>query len=574
MLRWLRPPEAAALTAAERRKIRSAIQLEQLGQLRVALMIGAVIAAALPLFLNHAYPAAPSWIRITGPLLVAAVLLVFFALSWTARAQAHLELFEVVSGTLVVCGLALLATDTGGFESPLLSAMYLIWIVGAGVAPVSPRLFAAFSLLHMLIVAGTVTGFDHDIGSPVMFFTIAIGGYVLSVVGSYLREQAQVRVFLTNFRLDETQRSLAELNEQLENRVADQVVEILRRERQVATLSVQLSDQVKDRSHQLADAIKEVMRRRDDAPLHAGDVVGERARIVSPLGAGGMGRVYLADDLLTGQRVAVKLLRGHVAGDTEVLARFVAEAAAAAEVSHPGIIRTFHVDVDAQGHLYQVMEHVPGVTLAARAVRGPVAPGEAARIGAVIADALAAAHSAGVVHRDIKPANLILCATDPGVRILDFGLSKLVADDEPAHASGLTLPQRIVGTPRYMSPEQVQDPSSVGAPSDVYSLGLVLYELLAGRSPYTATTPAEYCIAHIQAAPAALDAGIPAPLASLVHACLTKDAADRPTAADLATELRTLADTLSAPPMPAMVRRELDAATQATAASLDASSSN
>jgi serine/threonine protein kinase len=180
----------------------------------------------------------------------------------------------------------------------------------------------------------------------------------------------------------------------------------------------------------------------------------------------------------------------------------------------------------------------------------------------------------GVVHRDIKPANLILCATDPGVRILDFGLSKLVADDEPAHASGLTLPQRIVGTPRYMSPEQVQDPSSVGAPSDVYSLGLVLYELLAGRSPYTATTPAEYCIAHIQAAPAALDAGIPAPLASLVHACLTKDAADRPTAAALATELRTLADTLSAPPMPAMVRRELDAATQATAASLDASSSN
>src|SRR5262245_15330564 len=118
MLRWLRPPEAAALTAAERRRIRSAVPLEQLGQLRVALMIGATIAAALPLFLNHAYPASPSWIRITGPLLVAGVLLLFFVTSWTARAQAHIELFEVVSGTLVVQGLAVLATHTGGFESP------------------------------------------------------------------------------------------------------------------------------------------------------------------------------------------------------------------------------------------------------------------------------------------------------------------------------------------------------------------------------------------------------------------------------------------------------------------------
>ncbi|HTM19510.1 MAG TPA: serine/threonine-protein kinase, partial [Kofleriaceae bacterium] len=364
--------------------------------------------------------------------------------------------------------------------------------------------------------------------------------------------------------------------EQLENRVADQVVEILRGERQVATLSVQLQDQVKQRSHELADAIKQVMLRRDDAPLRAGDVVGERARIVAPLGAGGMGRVYLADDLLTGQKVAVKLLRGHIAADGEALGRFVAEAAAAAEVSHPGIIRTFHVDVDAAGHLYQVMEHVPGVTLAARAVRGPLPAGETARIGAVIADALAAAHDAGVIHRDIKPANLILCATEPGVRILDFGLSKLI-DEAPASASGLTLPQRVVGTPRYMSPEQIQDPGAVAAPSDVYSLGLVLYELLAGRSPYTATTPAEYCLAHIQATPLPLAdaaADVPAPLTELVHQCLSKDPGTRPTAAALAATLRTLADTLSAPPIPTTVRRELDAATQATTAAATSSPSS
>src|SRR5262245_28047244 len=128
MLRWLRPPEAAALTAAERRRIRATINRQQLGQLRVALVIGAAIAAMLPFVLDHVYAGAPRWV-ILAPLAVTGILLAFAAFSGTALAQRHIELYEVTSGTLVVVGLAVLATHTGGFESPVLPATFLIWIV-------------------------------------------------------------------------------------------------------------------------------------------------------------------------------------------------------------------------------------------------------------------------------------------------------------------------------------------------------------------------------------------------------------------------------------------------------------
>lgn len=340
---------------------------------------------------------------------------------------------------------------------------------------------------------------------------------------------------------------LVEVNAGLEKRVAEQVAEIMQRAGEIDALSVQLKQQVRDRSRELRLALDRAGSSDAEAPsLASGAVVGGRARIISKLGDGAMGSVYEAEDLLTGRPVAIKLLR---AADRDALRRFVAEADAASAVHHPAIVRTLHVDVAEDGTLYQLMELVRGVTLRRFASAARVRIGEAARIGASIAGALSAAHAQGVVHRDIKPENVLLSADAPGVRVLDFGIAKHLA----AGSDGETQrPHPVVGTPGYMSPDQIRPSGATTPAADVYSLGVVLFELIAGRRPFMKPRVEDVLVAHLYAPPPAL--GGPPELASIVGACLEKQPSARPTATELEARLGAYADGVDAPSADAIGR--------------------
>ncbi len=202
-------------------------------------------------------------------------------------------------------------------------------------------------------------------------------------------------------------------------------------------------------------------------------------RLGLPLGAGGMGTVYDAHDTALDRRVAVKVLRTEVAADETTVARFVREARAAARVSHPNLAHVYFVGTEGTRHFF-AMEYLPGRTLE-QAVReeGPFDLGRAVDVLVRAGRGLHAAHEAGLVHRDVKPGNLILLP-DGTVKVTDFGLAKSVAGDADATGSGT-----ILGTPRYMSPEQCRG-EALDRRTDLYSLGLLGWFLLAGRHPYDA----------------------------------------------------------------------------------------
>lgn len=365
--------------------------------------------------------------------------------------------------------------------------------------------------------------------------------------------------------LREARAELLALNQDLERRVAEQVQEIVRRSREVDTLNIQLQLKVQERSRELAAALSQLARQ-PQVTLSEGDVVGERVRIVRLLGRGGMGRVYLGEDLLTKQQVALKLLLPEVVCGTEDLQRFISEAQCAAAVSHPGIVRTLHIDVTEDGTIYQIMEYVRGAPLSRRIAQGPLSPGSAARIAAAVSSALAAAHAQGIVHRDMKPANVLLSEHAPSVRLLDFGLSKMTRGNTGALDSlSLTLAGQLMGTPQYMSPEQIRDSQRVTSATDVYSLGITLFEAMVGWPPFVATDLAGICLAHLTEKPPDLSARVPEvprDLAALVQRCLSKQATDRPTAADLATTLSQMADDLRAPDEATCAFSELMSLTQ------------
>ncbi len=223
----------------------------------------------------------------------------------------------------------------------------------------------------------------------------------------------------------------------------------------------------------------------------------DRYRILGELGRGGMGVVHEALDTTLGRRVALKILPPERVADPERRERFLREARAASALNHPGIV-TVHDLGNAEGLDFIVMELVEGETLADRIARGPLALGPALGIAAQVADALSRAHSAGIVHRDLKPSN-VMVTPEGTAKILDFGLAKLV--EPPAGEGGDTLRLRrldqgesaegiLLGTVPYMSPEQAAG-KPVDARSDVFSFGVVLYEMLTGRHPFRQPTALE-----------------------------------------------------------------------------------
>jgi serine/threonine protein kinase len=204
-------------------------------------------------------------------------------------------------------------------------------------------------------------------------------------------------------------------------------------------------------------------------------------RILSHIGAGGMGTVYLAEDTNLHRRVALKFLSPETASHPDAAVRLLREARAASALDHPHIATVYEIG-DLAGQPFIAMAHYEGETLATRLARGPLPMVEVARLVAQVADALAAAHAHAIVHRDLKPSNLMLTTTGE-VKVLDFGLAKMEMGET---ATQLTRAGSTVGTAGYMSPEQAVG-GEVDARSDVWSLGVVAYEMLAGRVPFPGT---------------------------------------------------------------------------------------
>ena len=243
----------------------------------------------------------------------------------------------------------------------------------------------------------------------------------------------------------------------------------------------------------------------DDPSSLVGAVLDGQYQIESLLGKGGMGAVYLARHILLGDRVAIKILPPEVRNNPDWLRRFRREGQAARRLRHANAVAVHDLRTAADGTIYMVMEYVEGQTLDAELKKhGRFTPAQAFEILEPIMNVLNTAHSMGVVHRDLKPENIMIGKTNSGgepvVKLLDLGIAKMseIAGVESHGNTELTMAGQMLGTPYYMSPEQWGEPSRDGrfeidGRADIYSLGLVAYQMISGKRPYSAVTLNEYC---------------------------------------------------------------------------------
>ncbi|HEU4631400.1 MAG TPA: serine/threonine-protein kinase [Gemmatimonadaceae bacterium] len=296
----------------------------------------------------------------------------------------------------------------------------------------------------------------------------------------------------------------------------------------------------------------------NDAELrqHVQRVLSAHYEVEREIGRGGMGIVYLARDVRLKRPVAVKLLPPELAFRSEIRSRFLREAETAAQLSHPNIVPIYTVD-EREGLVYFIMGYIDGGNLATRlAERGRVEPEETRRILREVADALAYAHGRGVVHRDIKPDNILLCGDDDGRAVVtDFGIARAVSEGAD---SRLTATGMAIGTPTYMSPEQAAGERDIDGRSDLYSLGIVGYQMLTGVPPFSANSTPALLVKHLSEVPRPVSdrvGGVPDDLARAIMLMLEKDPDARfPNAAALVTALeeRTIPEGLDHAPPRAM----------------------
>jgi serine/threonine protein kinase len=267
-------------------------------------------------------------------------------------------------------------------------------------------------------------------------------------------------------------------------------------------------------------------------------------RITNKLGTGGMGVVYGADDLKLRRKVALKFLPEELASDPDAVRRFRREAETIAALSHTHICAVYAID-EHEGRVFIVMECVDGVNLKSYLSRQALTTTEVVEIAIQIASALEAAHAAGIVHRDIKPGNLLI--SDAGVvKVLDFGLARRfrTSDTNELGLEGSTMPGRPMGTANYMAPERILQ-MPLDPRSDLFSLGVVMYEMATGRLPFAGASPSETVSNVLDTDPVPLTVLAPQhpkKLEAIVHRLLARKASDRyASAADLVAVLRTLA---------------------------------
>lgn len=282
-----------------------------------------------------------------------------------------------------------------------------------------------------------------------------------------------------------------------------------------------------------------------------GDVIGEKYRVERVLGKGGMGIVLAATHLQLEETVAIKILLPALLTESDVVARFVQEGRAAIKIRGEHVARVLDVGTLEGGLPYIVMEYLQGTDLDALVRRaGPMPVSLTVDYVLQACEALAEAHGRGFIHRDLKPANLFLTTKpdgSPSIKVLDFGISKNITPESP---SQLTHPRAVLGSPRYMAPEQMRSARGVDARTDIWALGAILHELLAGHPPFDAPSIQELtiCILEEQAPPLTLyRRDVPDGLAAAIKKCLTKDPAKRfASVAELALAIARYGSRLSA----------------------------
>jgi CheY-like chemotaxis protein len=299
--------------------------------------------------------------------------------------------------------------------------------------------------------------------------------------------------------------------------------------------------------------MKRLAAARDDAPrdsapgawaeIGPGAVIGGKYRLEESIGAGAAGSVYKATHLVLGRHVAVKVLRSTEGVTPEQRTRFQREGIAAVRIKHPNAVAVTDFGLTAEGIMYLVMELLEGYSLADElASKGTLSLARAAEILLPICDVLAEAHALGIIHRDLKPANIFLHQTRTAevVKVVDFGIAKML-DDEAADAEQhLTLVGHVLGTPAYMAPERLQNRPYDGR-ADVYSLGILLFRMLAGRLPFEAPDgdPLKVALMQLNDPPPSLRdlaPTVPPAVEALVRRALAKDATRRPTVVELGQE--------------------------------------
>ncbi|MBC8131977.1 MAG: serine/threonine protein kinase, partial [Deltaproteobacteria bacterium] len=266
----------------------------------------------------------------------------------------------------------------------------------------------------------------------------------------------------------------------------------------------------------------------------AGQTIGNY-KVVQQIGEGGMGVVYLAEHPVIGRKVAIKLLHTSFAKDSETVARFFNEARAIHLIAHPNIVEILDFGQTTDGQPYFIMEYLSGESLAERIARGPVPPVEGVTIVSQICDALQAAHDKKIVHRDLKPHNVYLLAHGGRqiVKILDFGVAKMSTGWDAAQSGGQSVKTRtgsLMGTPLYMSPEQCRGSGKLDHRTDIYSLAVILFEMLSGRPPFVAEGVGELFAMHmLEPAPSLAEfaPGAPPHIVHAVGRALSKNLEDR-----------------------------------------------
>jgi serine/threonine-protein kinase len=289
------------------------------------------------------------------------------------------------------------------------------------------------------------------------------------------------------------------------------------------------------------------------APVNPGDVLAGKYRVVRTLGAGGIGVVVEAVHTQLDRQVAIKFLLPEANDNPQVVARFTREARASARLKGEHVTQVIDVGALEDGSPYMVMEYLSGIDLGQLlSERGRLSITDAVDYVLQAIEALAEAHAARIVHRDLKPANLFLTRTadgEPLVKVLDFGISKALDPDKSESGLSLTQSATMIGTPLYMSPEQMRDARHVDVRTDIWALGTILYELIAGRPPFLATSLAELCVKVMQDDPVPLSRvrpEVPPELTTIVDRCLCKQRAGRyADVGELAAALARFGGTLS-----------------------------